>query len=167
MQTLLTHALGLHQLGYIPLQVPYATKAAKQAGWQVMLPTEDSIARDFSRPSNLGVRCGDLRADGTRLMAIDVDVENGEVIRCIDKAIGQNVPTKSGKKGATYFVRVDYEQKSTKFKLNRDGVKTPAIDILCVGAQTVIPPSIHPDTQLPYRWVTGKPLWEVEYRTLR
>lgn len=166
METLLAEAQGLLQLGYVPLRVPYGEKAAKQAGWTVMQPTEESITRDFVRASNLGVRCGDLRADGTRLMAIDIDVNDGELIRSVQQAIGMIVPTKMGKKGATLFVRVDYEQKSTKLRQHRDGKKEPVIDILCIGAQTVVPPSIHPDTMLPYRWIAGKPLHEVDFRTL-
>ena len=30
----------------------------------------------------------------------------------------------------------------------------------------MIPPSIHPETKLPYRWIAGKPLWDVEYQSL-
>ena len=166
MKNLLPEAQALFQLGYIPLPIPLGAKAAKQPGWTTTQPTEESIARDFARCGNLGVRCGDLAPDGTRLMAIDVDVDDAETIRCVEKAIGVIVPTKKGKKGATYFVRVDYEQRTTKLKRRRNGKKEPVVDILCLGAQTVVPPSVHPDTMLPYTWTAGKPLYEVEYRTL-
>jgi putative DNA primase/helicase len=166
MHTPLAEAQELLELGYIPLRVPYGEKAAKQPGWSIMLPTKETISHDFARPSNLGVRCGDLRPDGTRLMAIDIDVDDIELIRCVEQAIGPIVPTKKGKKGATLFVRVDYEQKTTKLRRNRNGKKDPVIDILCVGAQTIVPPSIHPDTQMPYRWIAGEPLHEVDYKTL-
>jgi len=166
MKNLLPEAQALFQLGYIPLPIPLGAKAAKQPGWTTIQPTEESIARDFARCGNLGVRCGDLAADGTRLMAIDVDVDDAEIIRCVEKAIGVIVPTKKGKKGATYFVRVDYEQKTTKLKRRRNGKKEPVVDILCLGAQTVVPPSVHPETMLPYSWIAGKPLYEVDYRTL-
>jgi len=166
MQTLLTQAQELLEAGYVPLRLDYASKAAKHAGWQVEQPTEASVERAFARPSNLGVRCGDRAPDGTRLLAIDIDVNDIELIRGVEHAIGVIVPAKTGKKGVTYFVRVDYEQKSTKIKLKRGGKSAPAIDILCIGAQSVIPPSIHPDTKLPYRWVAGQPLWEADYRTL-
>lgn len=166
MDTVLTEAQALLRLGYVPIHVAFGAKAAKQPGWQVMQPSEDSVARDFSRRSNLGVRCGDLRADGTRLLAIDVDRDDANLIRCVEQAIDARVPTKRGRKGATYFVRVDYEQKTIKLKQHRDGKKEAVIDILCLGAQAVIPPSIHPDTQLPYRWVSGTPLHEIEYRSI-
>ena len=104
--------------------------------------------------------------DKTCLIAIDVDVDEPELINAVEMAIGQEVPTKRGKKGATYFVRVDYEQKTGKIKLTRGEVKKDVIDVLARGSQTVIPPSVHPDTKLPYQWIKGTPLWAVEYRQL-
>ncbi|MDA9918453.1 phage/plasmid primase, P4 family [Erythrobacter sp.] len=166
MNTPIMEAQELLEHGYIPLRVPYGEKAAKQPGWATMLPNKESIARDFSRRSNLGVRCGDLQSDGTRLMAIDIDVDESDLVRCVEQAVGTIVPTKKGKKGATLFVRVDYEQKTTKLRQNLNGKKEPAIDILCLGAQSVVPPSTHPETKMPYRWIAGKPLHEVDYKTL-
>ena len=152
--------------GYVPLRIELGSKAARPQGWQVYVPTKNSIDRDFSRFSNLGVRCGDMCRDKTCLIAIDVDVDEPELINAVEMAIGQEVPTKRGKKGATYFVRVDYEQKTGKIKLTRGEVKKDVIDVLARGSQTVIPPSVHPDTKLPYQWIKGTPLWAVEYRQL-
>ena len=159
-------ALALLRKGYIPLRIEPGSKGPKSLGWQVDTPTEESVTRVFARTSNLGVRTGDVQKDGTCLLGIDVDIEEAELIRCVERAIGEKVPVKQGKKGYTYIVRVDREVKTQKIAWMRDGKKTPAIDILCRGAQTVIPPSIHPDTKLPYRWVSGTPLHEVEYREL-
>ncbi|WP_052223154.1 phage/plasmid primase, P4 family [Novosphingobium malaysiense] len=166
MKSTLAEALRLHNNGFVPLRVDLGSKAARSQGWSVMHPSLASIEREFSRPCNLGVRCGDLKPDGTRLLAIDIDVDDAELVRCVERAIGTKVPTKRGKKGATYFVRVDYEQKTTKFELKRGAKKTPAIDILCCGAQTVVPPSVHPETQLPYSWIAGTPLVDLDYRSL-
>lgn len=160
-------ALKLLELGYTPLRIDPDSKAARHAGWQHETPTEESILRSFARTSNMGIRCGDMHRDNTCLVGIDVDLEDGELIRCVQRAIGdEQVPVKKGKKGATFMVRMDREVKTTKIKWVRDKKKTDAIDILAKGAQTVIPPSIHPDTKLPYKWIAGKPLWEVDYRTL-
>lgn len=160
-------AQKLLELGYTPLRIDPGSKAAKHQGWQAETPTEESIARSFNSPSNLGVRCGDMRSDGTCLLAIDVDLNDEGLLDCVRRAIGNpDVPVKRGKKGATFFVRLDREQKTTKIKLVRDGLKLDAIDILCRGAQTVVPPSIHPDTRAPYEWIAGRPLWDVDYRSL-
>lgn len=159
-------ALRLYHKGYVPLRIEPDSKAARQQGWQVETPTENSIERNFQRLSNLGVRCGDMRRDKTALMAIDVDIEDPGLIEAVERAIGQVVPTKRGKKGATYFVRTDYEQKTGKLKIVRGEHKKDAIDVLARGAQTVVPPSIHPDTKLPYQWIKGTPLEDTEFRTL-
>jgi hypothetical protein len=167
MPNMLSHAVKLLNKGYIPLRVASGTKAAKNPGWSSEIPTDISVHRDFARDSNLGVRCGDTHPDGTCLLAIDVDVDDAELFRCVEHAIGdKTVPVKRGKKGGTYFVRLDYEQKSCKIQLVRDGKKVNAIDVLCKGAQTVVPPSVHPDTSLPYRWIAGQQLQDVDYRAL-
>ena len=161
-------ALSLLDHGYVPLGVNLESKAARNPGWSVETPTEQTVRRTFARPSNIGVRCGDIHQDGTCLVAIDIDIDEHELVRCVQRAIGDaaNVPVKRGKKGATYLIRIDQEQKTTKIYWSRGGKKVAAVDILGKGAQTVIPPSIHADTKLPYRWVAGPPLDEVDFRSL-
>lgn len=159
-------ALGLLTHGYTPIRIEPSEKYTKAAGWTTHTPTEESVKRDFARPSNMGIRCGDPMDDGTFLVALDIDIEDPELIRCVERAIGQKVPVKRGKKGYTYFVRFDREIKSTKVRLKRDGKNIPAIDVLARGAQTVVPPSIHPDTRQPYRWVSGTPLEQTPVSSL-
>jgi len=159
-------ALALLANGYVPLRIDPNSKAAIHNGWQIEVPTEESIKRQFARRSNMGLRCGDMHKDGTCLVAIDVDIEEPELIRCVERAIGVRVPVKRGKKGYTYFIRIDREQKSTKFSWERGGKKTAAIDILAKNAQTVIPPSIHPDTGRPYQWMSKQTLIDIDYRAL-
>lgn len=162
-------ALRLLKMGYTPLRIEPDSKAARSPGWQLETPTEETIRRGFARPSNLGVRCGDLHKDGTCLLALDVDLDNAEIIKCVQRALGnENVPVKKGKKGATFIIRLDREHKTTKIKWIREATKTKvdAIDILCKGAQTVVPPSVHPDTHLPYKYIAGPHLEDTDYKTL-
>jgi hypothetical protein len=154
-------ALKLFTNGYTPLRLEPGEKYTKATGWSTHSPTIESIKRDFARPSNLGIRVGDLLKDGTSLIGIDVDVEDVALIRCVERAIGMKVPVKRGKKGYTYMVRVDRELRTTRITLKRDGKNKPAIDVLARGSQTVLPPSIHPDTNLPYVWVSGTPLTDI------
>ncbi len=169
-EDMLQEALALLKLGYVPLRLDPDSKAARHNGWQNETPTEDSVRRSFSRLSNLGIRCGDLDKNNTCLLGLDIDLENAVLIGAVERALGDDlsrIPVKKGKKGATYIFRFDREQKTTKIKWVRDGNKPiECIDILCRNAQTVIPPSIHPDTKLPYRWIAGPPLNEVDFRTL-
>ena len=150
----------------MPLQVDYKSKAPRYVGWQSLQPSAESLARAFARPSNLGIRTGDVQVDGTCLLAIDIDLDDAELIRAVEQAIGVKVPCKQGKKGYTWFVRVDEPLPKKGLHWYREGKKRAAGDILCVGSQSVVPPSVHPDTNQPYRWVSGRPLDEVPYREI-
>jgi hypothetical protein len=108
---------------------------------------------------------GDMQKDGTCLIAVDIDLEEHQLIRCVEMAIGEKVPVKRGKKGFTYIFRMDREYKTHKIYWTRDGKKRRR-STCWQGSQTVIPPSIHPDTKQPYQWVAGTPLDQIDYRTL-
>lgn len=166
MKSILETALAYLANGYTPLWVEPHSKAAKTPGWQSMVATEESVRRQFARPGNLGVRTGDSHPDGTCLIAIDIDREEGELVRCVEQAIGCAVPCKRGKKGYTYLVRCSTIIKAQKVHWYRDGKKQPAIDVLGRGSQTVVPDSIHPEIKLPYRWVAGSRLETVPYDQL-
>jgi len=56
---------------------------------------------------------------------------------------------KRGHKGWTAFYRYNPTIQSRSFKF-KNGV---AYDILSLNRQTVIPPSLHPDTRKPYEWI--------------
>lgn len=159
-------AVGLLRRGYVPLRVDPDSKAARNTGWQIHTPTEETLIRDFARPSNLGIRLGDAHKDGTVLIAVDIDIEEPELIGCVERALGVKVPVKRGRKGYTYLFRLDREHKTHKLYWSRDDKKIAAIDVLCKNSQTVIPPSIHPDTGKPYTWVNSTPIWEVDYKDL-
>ena len=159
------YAASLLKLGYIPLPVSADTKACKLPGWQNLNPTTEDINRIFSRSPNVGIRLGDVQADGTCLIAIDIDLEEYSLVGCVERAIGSKALCKRGKKGFTYILRIDEQVATHKIYWRHDGQKKAAIDVLCKGAQTVIPPSIHPEIKRPYVWV-GPALDEFEYSHL-
>jgi putative DNA primase/helicase len=162
-------ALALHKKGYTPLRLEPLSKAPRYIGWQSKKVTVETIRRDFALPGNLGLRTGDEHDDGTCLITIDVDRDDPELIRVVERSLGISVPTKRGRKGASFIFRIDRPIKTHKiYWYDRgDGTKkTAVIDVLCQGAQTVIPPSIHPDTKSEYLWIAGRPIWELDYREL-
>jgi putative DNA primase/helicase len=159
-------ALRLHRNGFVPLCIDPQSKACRAPGWSKTTPTAESIDRTFSRPGGIGVRLGDLHQDGTCLIAIDIDLEEHQLIRAVERALGVRVPVKRGKKGYTYIFLLDEEHPTQKLYWSRHGGKKAAIDILCRGAQTVLPPTIHPETKRPYYWVSGTPLDQIERSNL-
>lgn len=78
---------------------------------------------------------------------------------------------KIGQKGFTLIYRQnpDHRELPKKFKSKRDaeGKRHMLVEVLSTGSQTVLPPTMHPDTQRPYAWCnpwgTGEthPLWDI------
>jgi len=90
---------------------------------------------------------------------------------CIDldapaiwEAIADLVPVtphvKRGKKGKTFIYSVHPTDpvRRTRTFVNRFNKSEMLLEVLAHGRQTVLPPSIHPETGLPYEWV-GMPEW--------
>jgi hypothetical protein len=96
---------------------------------------------------NLGLALGLEVEEGWRLSAIDVD--DDRFVPFIRSFLGGPDISKKGKKGFTAFVLSEKSIKSTVLKLSDGG---HAIDFLSYGKQTVLPPSIHPDTSKAYKW---------------
>jgi hypothetical protein len=98
--------------------------------------------------------------DGTSLGAIDIDRD--ELVRVSELYLGSPVSGRIGRKGIVYFVRVRGIVQNPAFNVTGHG---KVAECLFHKKLCVIPPTIHPDTDLPYRWV-GRPLLEVDYREL-
>lgn len=84
------------------------------------------------------------------LAAIDVDTDNSAVQRAIESVIEPSPVQKTGRTGFTAFYRANPIVESTSFNI----VGERALDLLCSGRQTVLPPSLHPEAGRPYIWQT-------------
>lgn len=105
---------------------------------------------------HVGLCLGTPVKDDKVLVAVDVDSD--DLIDAVWAAIGdRTAPAKKGKKGVTIFGMATKDIVNTKIKRklpNGKAAPHPSVEILCSGSQTVVPPSIHPDTGKPYSWVT-------------
>lgn len=108
---------------------------------------------------NIGIVLGTEIEPGYQLCAIDIDDESSQ--EHIEAALPAKVCGKKGQKGVTWFYLCPSDIK-VKRKVNKKGT---VVELLADKSQTVIPPSIHPDTGNPYHWVT-RPLLEVDPRNL-
>jgi putative DNA primase/helicase len=104
------------------------------------------------------------REDGTYAIAYDVDLDDHPLFAAVGSAIGAESPQKRGKKGVTFFAK-STDVKSELIHDYSGGSKRPAIDVLAAGKQSVVPPSLHPETGEPYHWI-GKSLLDVSYNEL-
>lgn len=153
------HASRLIELGYSPVPLLQRSKRPYIDKWQhwcnrQMTPNEIATVMP---DANLGLACG--------AFTTSIDIDDDEVMRLIGpELLLLNPVSKVGRDGRTDIFRSnpDAPQTARKWKSKRDanGNRRNLIEMLANGNQTVLPPSIHPDTAQPYRWV-GDALWDV------
>ncbi|MFN9972691.1 MAG: bifunctional DNA primase/polymerase [Phycisphaerae bacterium] len=134
--------------------VPVEGKKIQENGWPLVEdPLNDFAESVWNKATGVGLILGER----TGVICLDIDIEDSESeIR--KKILSMLPPIMSGKSGnpkrpPSRFFRYNGET-NRKFR-NID------VELLCTGNQTVLPPSIHPDTKKPYVWV-GSPLSEIE-----
>lgn len=145
-------------------------KACKEAGWQKPdseLP-EGTIERWENNYShfNIGLLMGTPVGDGTLIGALDID--HNSYVKLGKALLGGNPPCgRIGKKGAVFFVRFNPFTGKKKFTVKGEQNKEygQVAELLLEKTLCVIPPSIHPDTKQPYRWL-GTPLHEIDLTRL-
>lgn len=109
------------------------------------------------------------------VIGVDIDTDDPEITAAIMSVLPESPVGKRGAKGSTFFYRANVYRvdpdtgevtgavKSRPFNLVRHGHKDERIlDLLSLGRQTVVPPTMHPDTQRPYEWITETTLGETE-----
>jgi hypothetical protein len=142
-------------LGFTPKKSPVRYDRAQKKyynhpRWQVTPPITDTQPY-----ANIGV------ATKNGLVALDYDHDEAALI--ISEAFPASPVNKAGKTAFTAFYRVDFEVLSEDF---HDDAGELVLQILGKGKQTVIPPSIHPDTFEPYRWTNGHSLYDTPLEAL-
>jgi len=156
--------------GYEPRRIRPGGKACKDAGWNkpdAKLPDGTYTKWANERGDHgIGLRLGTVLADGTLLSALDIDDER--LVRAARFLLGDPPCGRVGSKGIAYFVRIKGElaKAQTKFDIKPDDGKPVHVgELLGPKSLVVIPPTIHPDTNQPYRWI-GKPLLETDFNEL-
>lgn len=112
-------------------------------------PTEYEL-RTWTRWPDAGI-CVAL---GNGVVAVDVDTDDDVLRSALASVLPLSYVQKRGDKGFTAFYRGSGAIKSAAFNINGQRV----LDLLAHGKQTVIPPTVHPDTQRPYVWLTDETL---------
>lgn len=85
------------------------------------------------------------------LVAIDIDTDEPAEVAAIRAAVPGSPCVKRGAKGETQFYLAPASVKSQPYN---DANKRRMLDLLCAGRQTVMPPTVHPDTGAPYHWLS-------------
>jgi P4 family phage/plasmid primase-like protien len=156
------HAQEYVSRGFSPLPIGPGTKRPILSSWQIYCgrpPAEAEIKEWSVKYAGHGIGLALGRQVGDyRLIAIDVDAD--DLIERVKQALDiKTLVAKKGKKGLTIFCLAPPTLRNEKIKRFLDGKPDarPSVEVLAQGSQTIIPPSIHPDTQKPYEWI-GTPL---------
>ncbi|SDR38760.1 Bifunctional DNA primase/polymerase, N-terminal [Rhizobiales bacterium GAS113] len=131
-----------------------ATRAPTTAGFM-------RYQRCRLQTANIGIATG-MRdpLTGNMLVAIDLDTDDASVFQSAKRLL-PSAAWKRGKRGATCFVwaaRVPADSKGSR-DYTRGAEK---IQVLGLGRQSVIPPSVHPETSCPYVWLDEAELPHVD-----
>ena len=147
-----------NNISIIPLMTGKDGKRPAISAWNRFcerLPTHEEIEVWVSQfpNGNIGLVCG----PASRLVAVDIDTDDPIILEIIEKILPASPIRKRGKKGYTAFYQFNGD-KSEKIKAAAERNTPPIVEILADGNQTVLPPSIHPDTNGPYAWQTDDTL---------
>lgn len=151
MSKLSDSALALIRNGYEITPIREQSKAPLLQNWpEYPIVDEETLKKHWrTKDFNIGIICGKRLEDGTCLIAIDIDIDDGWFIQSAAKAIGQKSPAKRGAKGITYFVRYTHPFDTVRRKKGKF-----TVEILGNKTQTVVPPSVHPNG-MEYVWIEG------------
>src|SRR5215510_525053 len=157
------HAEPLIKRGYGAVPIIAGTKApgfycaglwVPLAGWQKRYlgrsPSAEDLAAWGKGDAGIGV-VGGRASHG--LVGVDIDTDDPGIKAAITEVLPETPVKKIGQKGETRFYYGPDITASRSW--NIDGRRV--CDIIADGRQTVLPPTIHEKTGLPYRWV-GPPL---------
>ena len=153
------------ELSALPVVSGTKRPAVKQwSAFQANLPSEARRQEwlDEYGSAGIGINTGVQVLPDEILVGIDVD--DDRLVRLAFALLGHPSCGKRGKKGATYFVRMQKPKKSFSTIL-KGGEGLGNIDVLAGAKFTVLPPTIHPDTGAPYDWL-GQSLLEIEFAAL-
>lgn len=150
--------------GYSPLPIlPGSKKPGTDSlmkNWQEWcrkMPPPNAIA-SWSRYPDCGVGV----CLGRGLICIDIDIE--EAVAPLLAILPPSPVQKKGRKGISLFYRGNTEK--IRSKNFRTAERVGLVDLLAEGKQTVLPPSIHPDTGEPYYWWTDDTLQDLSLSDL-
>ncbi|MET7242471.1 bifunctional DNA primase/polymerase [Methylobacterium sp. EM32] len=121
-----------------------------QARFRHRLPIEVEVERWSESGAGVGIALGPP-SGGT--VSADIDTDDAAIRAVLLTILPDTTVGKAGRKGETLFYRASPTFPSRAFDLpGLDGRPVRVLDLLGPGKQTVLPPTLHPETGEPYRW---------------
>jgi hypothetical protein len=158
--------LALHRRGYALIPVPFKQKRPVLADWQDLRFDESDLPKVFAQPSNVGVLLGTPSGE-----VVDVDLDCPKA-QALAPALLPATNLRSGRTSAPdshWFYRVGSPLKTTKFIDPAQGSgneRAMLVELRSTGAQTLVPPSVHPSGEA-ITWVEDGEPAEIDGDALR
>lgn len=149
-----------YELGYsvIPLKKSSKHPVGSMSEWSQWAdekqPEELIESFETKYPIDQGYGIGIILGKQSNLICIDVDHKNPDIIPLIKPSpiLRLGRPERHGAMFYQYNDELNNEELAVKEKIDGKDVKKDKIDLLISRRYIVIPPSIHPDTLMPYTW---------------
>lgn len=144
----LSHAPRYWNMGLPVIPLAAGEKRPVVGRWQQFgqrMPTEEEHKGWLAAhpEGNIGLPLGPCSG----LVALDIDIDNPDLIAAIEQVAGTDLPWRRvGSKGYVTVFRYNSEK---TFRI-KDAEGAMICELLSLGTQIVIPPSIHPDTGRAY-----------------
>ena len=148
-------APALRANGYSVIPLIPRMKYPRIEGWSRFCEARPTDAEHDHWMTEMAANAGLCLGPASGVIALDFDHDIGGLHAEVLALIPDSPVKKLGAKGFTAFYRHTGE-KSHKHKRDGDCV----VEVLSTGAQTVLPPSLHPEGQT-YRWITPATLADV------
>jgi hypothetical protein len=129
------------------------------ANWQRRFsggpPPESERERWATGDTGVGVVAGQASHG---LIAVDIDSEDPAIQAALKNVLPPTHVRKTGARGETLFYHGPEITQSHSWNI----AGTRVVDLIGPGRQTVLPPTIHPDTGAPYRWSGSESLEDLQ-----
>lgn len=126
------------------------------------LPTRIEVAQWSATEAGVCVVTGPA---SHHLVAFDIDTEDPAIDAAIRSVLPYTEVRKAGAKGETLFylgTHLEQDAEHTTLSPSWNINKQRVLDLIGPGRQTVLPPTIHPDTDEPYRWTGEAALQDID-----
>jgi Protein of unknown function (DUF3987)/Bifunctional DNA primase/polymerase, N-terminal len=143
----------------LSLRRPWVRLTSWSTKFKNGVPSVDDRATWGRGNTGVGVICGPASRG---VVGFDIDTDDPEIVAAIRAVLPPSPVKKAGAKGETLFYFGPRIEASKSWNIAGRRV----LDLIGPGRQTVLPPSVHPDTKLKYYWTGSETLEDLAPRDL-
>ena len=139
----LPFAIRYHQAGWAVIPIPYGQKKPVLEGWQALKLDGPRVVATFAgQPKNIGVLLGEPSG-----WLIDIDLDHQRAVELADQFLPPT-PAVFGRPGKPRSHRIFRATAPVATHKRRQAALGMIVELRSSGAQTVIPPSVHPSGEV-------------------